>query len=85
MLLNDRQSDTIDQNLENINTPGYLQESERVRSFPRLSSALKPSPTNPYCRKKTRSVSWDRGYADKDYTAPSSAKTGNRNPDRCGP
>jgi len=47
MLLNDRQSDTIDQNLENINTPGYLQESERVRSFPRLLvSRLTPSPTN---------------------------------------
>jgi len=44
MLLNNRQSDTIDQNLENMNTPGYRQESERVTSFPRLLvSRLTPS------------------------------------------
>lgn len=36
MLLNNQQSDAIKQNMENINTPGYRQESERITSFPRL-------------------------------------------------
>lgn len=36
MLLNEKRSTTIDQNLENIHTPGYRQAGERVVSFPRL-------------------------------------------------
>jgi len=36
MLLNEKRSSTIDQNLENIHTPGYRQANERVVSFPRL-------------------------------------------------
>lgn len=36
MLLNDLQSDTIDQNLENINTPGYRQAGERITAFPEM-------------------------------------------------
>ena len=36
MLLNEKKSVTIDQNLENMHTPGYRQASERVVSFPRL-------------------------------------------------
>jgi len=36
MLLHSLQSDTIEQNLENIYTPGYRAESERITSFPRM-------------------------------------------------
>ncbi len=44
MLLDNQRSDTIGRNMENLNTPGYRQESERVTSFPRLLvSRLTPS------------------------------------------
>ncbi len=36
MVLNDRQSDDIQENIENLRNPGYRQTSERVTSFPRL-------------------------------------------------
>lgn len=36
MILNDQQSDSIRNNIENMQTPGYRQESQGVVSFPRL-------------------------------------------------
>ncbi|MGI6450308.1 MAG: flagellar hook-basal body protein [Desulfitobacteriia bacterium] len=36
MLLSNKQSDSIQKNIENLHNPGYRQESERVTSFPRL-------------------------------------------------
>ncbi|AFV02535.1 Flagellar basal-body rod protein FlgF [Dehalobacter sp. UNSWDHB] len=47
MIMNNQQSEAIDRNLENMNNPGYLEESERVTSFPRLLvSRLTPSTTS---------------------------------------
>jgi len=44
MVLNNRQSSTIKQNIENIFTPGYRMESEKITSFPRmLVHRLSPS------------------------------------------
>lgn len=48
MIVNSRQSDTIDENIENLRNPGYREASERITSFPRLlAQRIEPSPQTP--------------------------------------
>jgi flagellar basal-body rod protein FlgG len=55
MLMNNRQSDTIERNIENINTPGYRMEKEKATSFPRtLVSRLTTSPSGSDPAEKVR-------------------------------
>lgn len=69
MILNNQQSDVIDQNLENMNSPGYRQESERVTSFPRLLvSRLTPADSGTQAAEKTELGVMGTGvYADLKY------------------
>ncbi|UWG98349.1 flagellar hook-basal body protein [Dehalobacter sp. DCM] len=44
MVLNNQQSDAIERNIENVNSPGYLEESEHAVAFPQLFvSRITPS------------------------------------------
>lgn len=47
MLVNQRQSNSIDQNIENLHNPGYREITERLTSFPRvLAGRVESSQTN---------------------------------------
>ncbi|ADY54986.1 fagellar hook-basal body protein [Syntrophobotulus glycolicus DSM 8271] len=54
MLANNQQSDTIDQNIENLKTPGYRQASEKLQAFPAmLVERMEPSSTEPVVMERT--------------------------------
>lgn len=69
MILNNQQSDIIDQNLENMNSPGYRQEGERVTSFPRLLvNRLTSADSETQAAEKVRLGVMGTGvYADRKY------------------
>jgi flagellar basal-body rod protein FlgF len=69
MILNDQQSDSIRQNIENMTTPGYRAESERVTSFPRLLvSRLENNGAEPPAAAVTPLGIMGTGvYADRKY------------------
>ncbi len=54
MLVNNRQSDTIDQNIENMKTPGYRQANEKLVAFPTiLAERVEPSTSQPVIMENT--------------------------------
>lgn len=69
MILCSKQSEAIEENIENLNNPGFREISERVTSFPRnLVNRVSVSPNTPQTTEKVPLGIMGTGvYADRKY------------------
>lgn len=69
LLLNNAQSETIQRNIENMQNPGYREESERITSFPRMLALKITNKPAPFQRKEKVPVGivGTGVYADRMY------------------
>lgn len=67
MILNNKQSEVMEKNIENLRNPGYRQASERVTSFPRQLVHRIASNTPQSSEKETLGIMGTGVYADRKY------------------